>query len=170
MEKTVCGAKTRKGTPCQKQALENGKCKLHGGKSTGPKNKEKHRQSLKGNKNAVKTGEYETIAFDMLSEEEQALIQQIPDDPKRLVKNELGTLLVRRRRMMARLGDEEAKKKPNNKSLNSLNEALTRLNAVTLNHIKVFYDLSAETTDNDNGSLGDLVDILADVRKRRINE
>jgi len=32
-----CGAKTRKGTPCQAQALANGRCKHHGGLSTGPR-------------------------------------------------------------------------------------------------------------------------------------
>lgn len=32
-----CGAKTRRGTPCQCKALGNGRCKLHGGKSTGPR-------------------------------------------------------------------------------------------------------------------------------------
>ena len=33
-----CGAKTRKGTPCQRPAYKrNGRCSLHGGKSTGPK-------------------------------------------------------------------------------------------------------------------------------------
>lgn len=35
-----CGAKTRKGTPCQCKALANGRCKYHGGKSTGPKTEE----------------------------------------------------------------------------------------------------------------------------------
>jgi hypothetical protein len=33
-----CGAKTRKGTSCQRPAYKrNGRCSLHGGKSTGPK-------------------------------------------------------------------------------------------------------------------------------------
>lgn len=40
-----CGAKTRKGTPCQAPPVwnkdydraRNGRCKLHGGLSTGPK-------------------------------------------------------------------------------------------------------------------------------------
>ncbi len=32
-----CGAKTRKGTPCQLVGMKNGRCRLHGGKSTGPK-------------------------------------------------------------------------------------------------------------------------------------
>lgn len=34
----ICGAKTRKGTPCkQKGIFKSGRCKLHGGMSTGPK-------------------------------------------------------------------------------------------------------------------------------------
>jgi hypothetical protein len=33
----TCGAKTRAGTPCQRRDLYNsGRCKLHGGLSTGP--------------------------------------------------------------------------------------------------------------------------------------
>jgi hypothetical protein len=33
-----CGAKTRKGTLCQRPAYKrNGRCSLHGGRSTGPK-------------------------------------------------------------------------------------------------------------------------------------
>ena len=32
-----CGAKTRRGTPCQCPAMANGHCRLHGGLSTGPK-------------------------------------------------------------------------------------------------------------------------------------
>lgn len=35
-----CGAKTRKGTPCQCKALANGRCKFHGGLSTGAKSAE----------------------------------------------------------------------------------------------------------------------------------
>lgn len=32
-----CGAKTRRGTPCQCPSMANGRCRLHGGLSTGPK-------------------------------------------------------------------------------------------------------------------------------------
>jgi hypothetical protein len=32
-----CGAKTRKGTPCRCKAMRNGRCRLHGGCSTGPR-------------------------------------------------------------------------------------------------------------------------------------
>jgi hypothetical protein len=36
-----CGAKTRKGTPCKQLGIyKNGRCKLHGGLSTGPKTAE----------------------------------------------------------------------------------------------------------------------------------
>jgi hypothetical protein len=32
-----CGAKTRAGCPCRQPAMRNGRCRLHGGKSTGPR-------------------------------------------------------------------------------------------------------------------------------------
>src|SRR5215468_1645338 len=35
-----CRAKTRRGTPCQCPAMPNGRCRLHGGLSTGPKTAE----------------------------------------------------------------------------------------------------------------------------------
>jgi hypothetical protein len=35
-----CGAKTRRGSSCQCPAMANGRCRLHGGKSTGPKTAE----------------------------------------------------------------------------------------------------------------------------------
>jgi hypothetical protein len=38
IDKPVCGARTRKGGACQaKKLLRGGRCKLHGGSSTGPK-------------------------------------------------------------------------------------------------------------------------------------
>jgi hypothetical protein len=42
----TCGAKTRAGTPCKlTQIYVNGRCKLHGGRSTGPKSEEGKRRS-----------------------------------------------------------------------------------------------------------------------------
>ena len=35
-----CEAMTRQGAACRSKALSNGRCKLHGGLSTGPKTKE----------------------------------------------------------------------------------------------------------------------------------
>src|SRR5690625_2676562 len=42
-----CGAKTRSGKPCKNGAMANGRCRMHGGKSTGPP---------KQNKNSFKHG------------------------------------------------------------------------------------------------------------------
>jgi hypothetical protein len=44
-----CGAKTRGGKPCKRSPMPNGRCKLHGGASTG---------APRGNANAVKHGIY----------------------------------------------------------------------------------------------------------------
>lgn len=47
----LCGAKTRSGNPCKNKAMPNGRCRMHGGKSTGaPPAK------LKKNSNAKKHG------------------------------------------------------------------------------------------------------------------
>src|SRR6478672_4571503 len=35
-----CGAKTRRGTACQAPGMPNGRCRLHGGRSTGPRTAE----------------------------------------------------------------------------------------------------------------------------------
>lgn len=47
--KKKCGAKTRSGGTCKRWAMPNGRCKLHGGMSTGPG---------KANKNALVHGAY----------------------------------------------------------------------------------------------------------------
>ena len=35
-----CGARTRRGTACQSPGMANGRCRLHGGASTGPRTAE----------------------------------------------------------------------------------------------------------------------------------
>jgi hypothetical protein len=35
-----CGAKTRKGKKCRAPAMQNGRCRMHGGASTGPRTQE----------------------------------------------------------------------------------------------------------------------------------
>src|SRR6185437_9895589 len=35
-----CGARTRQGCPCKGPAMRNGRCRMHGGKSTGPRTAE----------------------------------------------------------------------------------------------------------------------------------
>ena len=41
-----CEAKTRSGKPCQRWAMPNGRCYLHGGASTGPKTPEGRRRAI----------------------------------------------------------------------------------------------------------------------------
>lgn len=73
-----CGARTRKGTYCRTIPMSNGRCRMHGGKSTGPKDIEK----LKGNKNAVgnkarlTTGEFEKINWNTLKDIEKEWCKQ----------------------------------------------------------------------------------------------
>ena len=44
----ICGAKTRAGTPCKRRDLyRSGRCRLHGGLSTGPKTEFGKRWSAK---------------------------------------------------------------------------------------------------------------------------
>jgi hypothetical protein len=44
-----CGAKTRRGTLCMAPAMKNGRCRMHGGCSTGPKTPEGLARSQKAN-------------------------------------------------------------------------------------------------------------------------
>ncbi len=44
-----CGAKTRGGTTCKSPAMTNGRCRMHGGKSTGPRTPEGLERSRKAN-------------------------------------------------------------------------------------------------------------------------
>ena len=44
-----CGAKTRKGAPCRAPAMANSRCRMHGGKSTGPRTPEGLERSRKAN-------------------------------------------------------------------------------------------------------------------------
>jgi hypothetical protein len=75
-----CGAKTRKGTPCKGPAMLNGRCRMHGGKSTGPRTPEGLERSREAN---FKHGLYsaESIATQRyirwLVAERYALIEKI---------------------------------------------------------------------------------------------
>ena len=68
-----CGAKTRAGTPCRSAAMPNGRCRLHGGKSTGPKT-EAGRAAIRASR--TKHGRY---SQDSIAErrELRALLRQV---------------------------------------------------------------------------------------------
>lgn len=110
-----------------------------------------------GNKKAVKTGEFETLLFDCLDEDEKRLIASTPEDKQRLLLQEIGFSSVRERRMLKRIevvkqaigyleesqseqgltlvsvetGDQGTKKKYEGKMglIQSIEEALTRVQA-----------------------------------------
>lgn len=51
LESPRCGARTKRNNhePCKAPAMKNGRCRLHGGKSTGPKTPEGKLKSAKAN-------------------------------------------------------------------------------------------------------------------------
>lgn len=57
----------------------------------------------KGNKNAVTTGEFETLLFDCLDPEERQLMKLVPTDKETLLLQEIQLLTVRERRMLKRI-------------------------------------------------------------------
>lgn len=79
-------AKTKGGQPGNKNAIGN-----HGGAAP------------EGNKNAVTTGEFETLLFDCLDPEEKQLAADVPNDKEQLLFQEIQLLTVRERRMLKRI-------------------------------------------------------------------
>jgi hypothetical protein len=64
-----CGAKTRSGTPCKGPAMANGRCRMHGGKSTCPRTPEGLERSRNAN---LKHGLYSAEAL-----EERKIMRQM---------------------------------------------------------------------------------------------
>ncbi|MGL9971554.1 phage terminase small subunit [Enterococcus sp. DIV1420a] len=62
----------------------------------------------KRNKNAVKTGEYETIFSDLLSDEEKDIYYTLNDDPFFILDEEIRILKVRQYRMLKRIKEAES--------------------------------------------------------------
>lgn len=63
----ICGAKRRNGQPCQKHAMANGRCRLHGGVS-------KDAGAPKNNKNSVKAG---SIYSKFLTDDENSFVDAV---------------------------------------------------------------------------------------------
>lgn len=79
-------AKAKGGQPGNQNAIGN-----HGGAAP------------PGNKNAVTTGEFETLLFDCLKPEEKQLAAAVPNDKEQLLFQEIQLLTVRERRMLKRI-------------------------------------------------------------------
>jgi hypothetical protein len=55
-----CGARTRQGHPCRQSSMKNGRCRMHGGKSTGPRTIEGRERCRLAR---LRTGEYTAEAI-----------------------------------------------------------------------------------------------------------
>ena len=62
----------------------------------------------KRNKNALKTGEYETIFFDTLTDNEKDIYSSLNDDPSFVLSEEIRLLKIRQLRMMKRIKEAES--------------------------------------------------------------
>ncbi|MFK4568396.1 phage terminase small subunit [Enterococcus sp. UD-01] len=67
----------------------------------------KHAAPPSGNKNAVKTGEFETIFVDTLTEEERDIYSNLSEDPSFILLEEIRLLKIRQHRMMKRIKEAE---------------------------------------------------------------
>jgi len=166
MEQKRCGAKTKSGKACKKTALKNGRCRLHGGKSTGPKDRAKHSESLKGNKNALKHGLYETIWLDTLTGEEQELYHQVSTDRNVQVDSEYRLSELRIRRMLIRIQQEEQKDKPDVAEIRAIEDAITKVQMNVAALIRENGKLRDMQKQKSDGSLDQLVEILEQARSK----
>lgn len=100
-EGTVRSWKNRYNWDCNVAKEKRNAAKRKGGQPDN-KNAEGHGAPPK-NKNAVKTGEFETLFFDNLNPEEQQLIAMVQPDKEQLLLQEIRLLTVRERRMLKRI-------------------------------------------------------------------
>lgn len=176
----VCGARARTtGKACQSRPMANGKCRMHGGVSSGA-------GAPEGNKNAVTTGEFESIWLDTLEDDEKALIQQVKTDEESQLDEQMRLTTIRIRRMMKRiqflktegmhvveevfeLGDGEEtgpmtkqKRHGNMGLIQNIEEALTRVQAQAISLIDKKHRIRMDSKDDGNGDdvLAGLVDAL----------
>lgn len=172
MEKTICGATTKgKGTPCRKRPLKNGRCRLHGGKSTGPKDRKKKSEQMKGNDNAVKTRRYQTLWSEQFTGKYKDLFQLAPTDALEIVdmetrKNEVRQMMV--------LDDITALKLSGDKrkvdSITKKEEALTSIQNQKIRLLETklkLIEMNKGEIEDDNSPLLKLVSVLDGMRRDR---
>src|SRR3954454_2503073 len=73
-----CGARTRAGTPCRAAAMPAGRCRIHGGASTGPRTAE----GLARMRTAKTTHGQRTAEMEQI----RAMVRKLKAEAKRLVE------------------------------------------------------------------------------------
>lgn len=91
----LCGAKTRSGKPCKARPMGNGRCRMHGGKSTGAGD-----PARPGNTNAVTHGGYRSVLRDALSDEDRAVFDAMPTEADDALDDTLRALGLREYRVL----------------------------------------------------------------------
>jgi uncharacterized protein YjcR len=194
-KRKICGAKLRgKDRTCQNWAMENGRCRIHGGK-TGKHTGKKHGAPV-GSKNALKTGERESIWMEVLYDEELQWLELVKLDVESQLNEEIRLMTIRERRMMQRI--EELNQddfttietvtekelgfgkagaidvtKTSNKQINTLGqiqqieEALTRVQEKKAKLLDLKWKIQ-HASDGDDGSLEQLVQVI-DMSRKAIN-
>jgi uncharacterized protein YjcR len=182
-----CGAKLRgRDIYCENWAMENGRCRLHGGKSAGG-------GAPKGSKNALKTGEYETIWADSLYDNELEWLELVKLDVESQLNEEIRLMTIRERRMMHRIEElnqedfteteivseteqgfgkagaidvtrNSVKQVSTLDQINKIEEALTRVQEKKAKLLDLKWKIQ-QTTDGDDGSLEQLVQVIEMSRK-----
>jgi hypothetical protein len=97
-----CTAKSKRSQEqCRNTAMDNGKCRMHGGVT----NPEAISEGLKGNKNGVVTGSLESVFFTFISDDEEKAILEAAKAATILVmiNQELQLITLREHRMMKRI-------------------------------------------------------------------
>src|ERR1035438_1829524 len=77
-----CGARTRRGTSCQGPAMQNGRCRMHGGTSTGPRTPQGLERCRSAN---WKHGRYSATAIEQ-NREVRKMLRQMREDHLRLLE------------------------------------------------------------------------------------
>src|ERR1019366_4220416 len=78
-----CGAKTRRGTSCLSPAMPNGRCRMHGGASTGPRTPEglarARRSRWKHGRYSAEARATQKLVRDLLNESRELLARMQAD-------------------------------------------------------------------------------------------
>ncbi len=97
--------KNKQSTPKQKEKKTNKKIskKCSDKAKSGWVKEEYPKMKRVNNKNAITTGEFETLFFDTLDEDELILVNNIQVEKRKLLEQEIQLLTVRERRMLKRI-------------------------------------------------------------------
>ena len=103
-----CGAKTRDGYPCKNWAMPNGRCRMHGGKSTGPRPENRGKSGLRHGASIKRLlNDEERAYFKSIRRQFRKEYPNLPPAGKKTL-DDLCLCIVRMNRLLAHEGDMSA--------------------------------------------------------------